>query len=129
MPRHDGLSGGAGERRLARQCLVQHAGETVDVAAAIDLARPSCLLGRHVRGRADREPCLRELVAAGRAHRPRNPEVGDDRVAAGQHDVLRLDVAVHNVVAVRIRQRVGDLARDLEGVIERQLRLPLQPLA
>jgi len=50
-------------------------------------------------------------------------------VAAGQHDVLRFDVAVHNVVAVRIRQRIGDLARDLEGVIERQLRLPLQPLA
>ena len=34
VPRHDGLRGRAGERRLARQHLVQHAAQRVDVASA-----------------------------------------------------------------------------------------------
>ena len=113
VARHDRLRGGAGERRLAGERLVEHTRETVDVAAAIDLPRSRRLLRGHVRRRADREPRLRQLVAAGRADGARDAKVGDDRVPAGQHDVLRLDVAMHHVVIVRVRERFGDLVRDL----------------
>src|SRR5207302_7524665 len=37
MARHDGLRRRAGERRLARERLVEYAGETVNVAAAVHL--------------------------------------------------------------------------------------------
>jgi hypothetical protein len=46
-----------------------------------------------------------------------------------EQDVLRLDVAVHHVVAVGVVQRGGDLAGDGEGVGQRELPLALEPLA
>ena len=87
------------------------------------------MFGRHVGRGADHKPRLGEFVSARGADRARDAEIGDDCMTTGQHDVLWLDVAMHDVMAVRIGQRVGDLARDLKGIIERQLRLPLQPLA
>ena len=129
MPRDDGLGRGTGERWLARQRLVQYTRETVDVAAAIDLPGSSGLFGRHVGRGADHQSRLGEFVPARGADRARDAEIGHDRMTTGQHDVLGLDVAMHDVMAVRVRQRVGDLARDLQRVVERELRLPLQPLA
>ena len=46
-----------------------------------------------------------------------------------EQDVLRLDVAVHHAPLVRIVQRGGELARDVERRIDRELPLPGQPLA
>ena len=129
VPRHDRLRGRAGERRLARERLVQHARETVDVAAAIHLSRARGLLGRHVRGCPDGESGLRQLVAARGADGARDAEVGDDRVTARQHDVLRLDVAMDDVVFVRVRERFGHFAGDLECIVDGQLRLTVQPVA
>jgi hypothetical protein len=50
-------------------------------------------------------------------------------VPSREQDVLGLDVAVDHVVAVRIGERVGNLPADLERVIDRQLLLPIQPVA
>ena len=62
-------------------------------------------------------------------HRQRDPEVGDQRVPVVQQDVLGLDVAVDDAVPVRVVERVGDLARDAHGLVDRQLRLAVEPVA
>ena len=41
-------------------------------------------------------------------------EVRDERVPLVEQDVLGLDVAVHDVVAMRVVERVGHLLRDAE---------------
>ncbi len=45
-------------------------------------------------------------------------------MTAGKEDVLRFDVAVHHAVRVRVGERVGDFAGDLNRVLDRQLALP-----
>ena len=59
----------------------------------------------------------------------RDAEVRHHRVALGEQDVLRLDVAVHDAVAVRVVERVGHLARDAERLVDRQLPLAVEPVA
>ncbi len=49
--------------------------------------------------------------------------------ATRQQDVLGLDVAMDHTVRVRITQSIGDLAGDLQGIGQRKLWLPLQPLS
>ncbi len=46
-----------------------------------------------------------------------------------EQDVVRLDVAVHDVVAVRVGQRVGHLPRDARRVADRELLLRVEELA
>ena len=46
-----------------------------------------------------------------------------------QQDVLRLDVAVDHIVCVRVLQRIPDLARDAQRVVDRQLLLTREPVA
>ena len=46
-----------------------------------------------------------------------------------QEDVLRLDVAVHDALLVRVLERIGDLARDPERVLDRELLLTVQSVA
>jgi len=48
-------------------------------------------------------------------------EVGDDPVPFVQQDVLGLDVAMHDVVAVRVVERVGDFRRQSRRQIDREL--------
>ena len=84
------------------------------------------LLGRHVRGRAERhagrgEPGTRPgtILRRGR-DRLGDAEVSDDRVPAREKHILRLEVAVHHASTVRVRQRVGQLADDAGPVRHRQ---------
>ena len=109
------------ERRLAGQHLVDDAGEAVDVARHSDLGLAGRLLGAHVLGRAEREPGERERLAFGRSADVRNAEVSEQRVTVGEEDVLRLHVAVHEPVAVRVVERGADLVRDAERVVDREL--------
>ena len=53
-------------------------------------------------------------ISAGAFDGARDPEVGDERASGGafDQDVLGLDVAVHDVLAVRVLERFGDVARD-----------------
>jgi hypothetical protein len=56
-------------------------------------------------------------------------EVDDDRVTAREQDVSGLDVAMDDAVLVRVRERVGDVARDRDRVGNRQLLLARDALA
>ena len=110
----------AGERGLARQHLVHHAAEREEVAAAVHVVAGR-LFGAHVRGRADGQADLGEGRAGGRRgdQRLADAEVGHDRVAFVQQDVLGLDVAMDDVVAVRVVERVGHLDSDAQRLVDR----------
>jgi hypothetical protein len=125
----DRLLARAGERRLAGQHLVEHAAQGVDVRARIDGALADRLLGAHVVRRAQREAGLGQPVVTRfvRRERPGDAEVGDQRMAAGQEDVLRLDVSVDHPMLVGVVQPVGHLTRDADGIGHRQLALARQP--
>ena len=93
---------GAGERRLAREHLVEHRGQAVDVGPRVELAVARRLLRAHVGRRADGEPGLGEPRVAA-AQRPGDPEVGHQGVAVpGEQEVLRLDVAVDHALVVGV---------------------------
>ena len=67
--------------------------------------------------------CVSARVGAGRARRAdrlRDAEVGDDGGAARQQHVVRLDVAVHDAVLVRVRERARDVAQDADDLRNRQ---------
>jgi len=104
------------ERRGPRERLEQQAGERVDVGTAVDVAA-SRLLGRHVVSGAHREAGLGQavvgLLALGQ------PEVGQERVlaplAAGDQDIARLDVAMHQTVPMRLVERARHLRDEPDG--------------
>ena len=87
-----------------------------------------------IRGRAERDSQLREDGGAGtlavladgwtavarRANCLGDPEVGDHRPAVGTEHVGRLDVAVHDAVPVRVRQRAGHIAQQRDRVCDRE---------
>ena len=104
-------------RRAGEHVIGRHA-ERIDVAAAIE--RPALdLLGAHVERRSHRHADLREIQTAVALH-ARQPEVGHLHLAAaGEHDVLRLDVAVDDPLARSLHQG----RRHLPQNIERQRRL------
>ncbi len=61
--------------------------------------------------------------------RQRDAKIRDDGLPLEQEDVLGLDVAMHDAACVRVVQRLGHVADDLEGVVDREASLALQPLA
>ena len=62
-------------------------------------------------------------------HGQGDAEVGDQRAAVVQQDVLGLDVAVDHAMPVGVVEGAGDLGREADGVGDRQLFLALQPVA
>ncbi len=73
-------------------------------------------------------PGLGQPRTAGLLQRARDPEVGDQGVPAAQQDVLRLDVPVDDPLPVGVGQRIGHLARELERLVHRELRLAIQAI-
>jgi hypothetical protein len=59
----------------------------------------------------------------------RDAEVGHQRVAALQENVLRLDIAVDDAVLVGVLERIGGLGRDPDSVAQRELMLTLDAVA
>ena len=88
----------AREHWLAGEQLVAHRTERIDVGAVIDVRVAGGLLGRHIRGSADRRAYLGQRWASRRCSRNtdgfRDSEIGDDCRAAREQHVVRLDVAV-----------------------------------
>ena len=126
-PGHDRLRGRAGERRVAGQHLVEHHAQRVDVGAGGDLPLAHRLLGPHVVRRAERHAGLGHPVAAGLARGQGDAEVGHQRAAVVQQDVLGLDVAVDHPVPVGVVERRGHLGGDPHRVGHGELLLPVEP--
>jgi hypothetical protein len=104
---------------MARQHLVQHRPEAVDVRAPI--AAPAAdLLGRHVVWRSEGrgQPHPREPP---RRLEERDAEVEDLELAAwSEEHVLRLDVAVDHAPRLQVGERVAGLACDVERLVGRE---------
>jgi len=64
---------------------------------------------------------MRGPTVGGRRNRLADSEIGDDRMSVVEHDVFGLDIAVDNIVPVRVIERVGDLRRNLSGLVHREL--------
>ena len=92
----------------------------------VDVALAHGLFGRHVLRRAQGDSRLRHPLAARLLDGERDAEVGDQRVAVLQKDVLGLDVPMNDAPRVRVGQRVRDLARDAHRVGDGQLPLALE---
>ena len=103
------------ERPPAGDELVDHEAERIDVAADAHLA-PEQLLGRHVGGRPRPHVLARQRVG-----QPGQPEVGEPNLPpAVEHHVRGLQVAVQQALRVRGAQPLGDLARHVERLVERE---------
>ena len=115
----DGRDVRAREGLLAREHLEAAHPEREDVAPPVELVAHG-LLGRHVGRRAEQGAGLGQ-VGVGEL---RDPEVGDlDPVFLVQDQVLRLDVAVDDALAVGVVDRRGDLAGQADDLLR------LEPVA
>ena len=117
--REQDLEPGALERGLVGDELEQDAAERVEVCARVaDLAVR--LLGRHVVWRAD-QPAGRQARRVGIARLAHGDAEIDERdpivavAVAAPHDVRRLEIAVHDIGGVGLRECARDEADDLEG--------------
>ena len=127
----DRLRAGSGKRRLTGQHFVQHSRQGVHVTARVDPLVAARLLRAHVGCGAHRDTGAgqrRSFRASSLLHQLRDPEVGHQGVTAGQEDVLRLDIAMDHAVFVRVLQRVADLGRDADGVVDREWSVATEPL-
>ena len=119
------------ERAQPGEHLVEHHTDGIEIGARID-GLAERLLGRHVVGRAEDHPHLRERLGAARHLRGRagggegvGVQLGDAEVedlhhldavlALHEHDVLGFEVPVHDADVVCARQAGRDLPRDANG--------------
>src|SRR2546426_1153757 len=96
---------------------------TIEIAAAIQLLDPPRLLRAHVPRGAHRDARARYAPSARHPDRPGDTEVAHHRMTGLKQDVLRLDVAMHDVATMGVAQGVRHLAGDVQRVLERELAL------
>ncbi len=99
----DLLRGQPGEGRTSGQQLIAHHPERVDVGPVIDVRIGGGLFRSHVGRCSERDPDGGEILPPGRlAHRLGHAEIHHQRMAAREHDVVGLDIAVHHPAAMSI---------------------------
>ena len=106
-----------------RQEFVDDAAERVDVRRGVDRLAAG-LLRRQVGGRAEGDAADRLLRLAGGLGEPKVDQL--DGVLGGEHQVLRLDVEVHQIASVEVVERVGDLLQESGGFRDRKRTATLQ---
>ena len=116
MLHHDRHGRGRVERDDARQHFVEHDPQAVDVGPGVEFLAQALLWG-HVVRRTDHAPGLRQVVQDAQVPQPRDPEVQHLHAGSGTRerddDVVRLDVAMDDVLLVRRVQRTADLRENL----------------
>src|SRR5512132_1582711 len=112
------------EWQSAGNHLVRHERQRIDVAPCVDRLAAK-LLGTHKSRRAEDDAGRCELTELGirRAFLCQS-EVHNHRVlrtarALAQHDVFRLQIAVHDIELMRDVETNGDVSHERRGVIER----------
>ena len=127
------------ERSGARGHFVEHRAQGEDVAARVG-EPASDLFGRHVLQRPHEHARLGQIVPrrnrvdrAPAGHRERlnglrQPEVEQLHPALREHHVSRLQIAMHDPLAMRVVERVGDLDAISQRLFDRQrpLRQPVE---
>ena len=83
-------------------------------------------VGRCADGRARRR---QRGIVARRPDRFRDAKVDDNRVADGEQDVVRLDVAMHHAVRVGVHEGLGDVTRNAQRVGHRERTLGAESVA
>ena len=131
--RKDVAHGLAGEQPRAGEHLPQHDAESPDVGSLVD-GRAACLLGRHVGGSAEDHPGGGALCGAASAIARRltrraavaGPGLGEaevehfHRAVVADLDVGGLQIAMDDPFVVRGLERLGDLPRDRQRLVERE---------
>ena len=97
--------------QTARQHLIEHHPERIDVRPVIELERILDLLGGHIAESSHDLPGSRQRVIRGLAgQKLGDAEIGDfDPATLIAQDVFRLDVAMNDAFIVSILQGVADL--------------------
>ena len=115
------------ERGSAGQHLIGHHCKRVLVAALIDVGFTAGLFRTHVLRRSDDHPGAGERFVA-RIDGFRDSEIHqpDMSVGALKHDILGLDIAMHDIGLMGDPQRVGGLEDDPLDFLDREPALPLQ---
>ena len=104
------------ERPYAGQHLVDQDSKRPDIASAVDWRAPE-MLGAHIREGAEASVGRRR----GQGFCRRNAEVEDlDGAVWQEHDVRRLDIAMHHAARVRATDSTRDLHGDMDCIVERQ---------
>ena len=112
----------AGERRVAGEHLVAHHAHGIDIDPRIHLGIGGGLFRRHVRRGAECDADAGEVVlAGGLGDGLGDAEVHHHGVAAGEEDVLGLDVAMDHAGPVGDGERLGDLGEQPHRLGHRQL--------
>src|SRR5690606_16297650 len=129
VAREDDVCRGPADRRRSAKHLLENAAQRIDVGPAIELGVGHGLLGRHVCGCTEGEAGLGDRVArACLIHGPGNAEVRHHGLAVAQEDVGRLDVTVHDAMAMGIGERGGHLPRDAERFFDGKRALARKPV-
>ena len=111
--------------RLRRKHLIRHRTQRILIRSRIELAVAGRLLRAHVVRSAEGKAGLGYPGAACLGHGQRDAEVGDHRLAGLQQDVLRLQVAVNDALAMGVIQGVRQQGEQTNRLLDRQLHVRL----
>ena len=114
-PAHDLGDAVAARSARTREALVEDEADRPHVDAVVDVGIREQLLRRHVRGRAQRAPGLRQAIAVEGVDVLRDPEIDEHPGPIADQDVRWLHVAVDDAERVGGRERRGDRREDPRG--------------